>query len=80
MARDHVDETDDTELVAAIGLGDQAAMTEIVRRHREPVLAFARRRRDRLVHHFFDIDLDVLWLTVTGDLPDLLRVLGKSRD
>lgn len=31
--------------------------------------------RDRLVHHYFDIDLDVLWSTVESDLPGLLGVL-----
>ena len=37
------DEVDDRELVAAIRNGDDSAMAEIVRRHREPVVAFARR-------------------------------------
>jgi uncharacterized protein with HEPN domain len=31
--------------------------------------------RDRLVHHYFDINLDILWQTVTDDLPQLLAVL-----
>ena len=35
----------------------------------------AARMRDRLVHHYFDIDLDVLWATITDDLPELLAVL-----
>lgn len=35
----------------------------------------AARMRDRLVHHYFDIDLDVLWQTVTEDLPSLLVLL-----
>jgi uncharacterized protein with HEPN domain len=35
----------------------------------------AARMRDRLVHHYFDIDLDVLWQTVTEDLPALLALL-----
>lgn len=35
----------------------------------------AARTRDRLTHHYFDIDLDVLWRTVTADLPDLLHAL-----
>jgi uncharacterized protein with HEPN domain len=33
--------------------------------------------RDRLVHHYFDIDLDVLWSTVTDDLPGLLAALDR---
>lgn len=31
--------------------------------------------RDRLVHHYFDIDLDVLWMTITTDLPALITEL-----
>ena len=37
--------------------------------------AEAARMRDRLVHHYFDINLDVLWSTVTEDLPTLLSPL-----
>jgi uncharacterized protein with HEPN domain len=40
--------------------------------------AEAARMRDRLVHHHFDINLDVLWSTVTRDLPQLLRGLGAG--
>ena len=32
--------------------------------------------RDRLVHAYFDVNLDILWTTVTGDLPPLARALG----
>lgn len=38
----------------------------------------AARTRDRLVHHYFDIDLDVLWKTVTEDLPALLALLPEA--
>ena len=31
--------------------------------------------RHRLVHAYFDIDLDILWRTVQGDLPPLLESL-----
>jgi len=31
----------------------------------------------RLVHHCFDIDLDVLWATVSEDLPALLAALPE---
>ena len=37
----------------------------------------AARMRDRLVHHYFDIDLDILWATVTQDLPALLAMLPE---
>jgi RNA polymerase sigma-70 factor (ECF subfamily) len=38
-----LDEADDAALVAALGDHDDAAMAEIVRRHKAPVFAFARR-------------------------------------
>lgn len=38
----------------------------------------AARMRDRLIHHYFDIDLDVLWATVTVDLPALVNALPKT--
>ena len=37
----------------------------------------AARMRDRLVHHYFDIDLDVLWETITADLPRLLSSVPR---
>ncbi len=38
----------------------------------------AARMRDRLIHHYFDIDLDILWATVTEDLPSLLDALPQA--
>lgn len=40
----------------------------------------AARTRDHLVHHYFDIDLDVLWATISEDLPALLTVLPDTED
>ena len=33
--------------------------------------------RNRLIHVYFDIDLDRVWDTVTDDLPPLIGSLGK---
>jgi len=67
-----------TKLVEIVGeaakqLGPQA-------RGRFPSVAWddAARMRDRLVHHYFDVDLDVLWATVTVDLPTLLDALQQQ--
>ena len=27
--------------------------------------------RDRLIHHYFGVNLDVIWEIVTNDLPDV---------
>jgi len=33
--------------------------------------------RNRLIHGYFDIDLDIVWDTVMGDLPPLIAALEK---
>ena len=40
----------------------------------------AARMRDRLVHHYFDINRDILWTTVTEDLPALLAIVPRPED
>ncbi len=32
--------------------------------------------RNRLIHAYFDVDLDVLWSTITEDLPPLIEQLA----
>jgi uncharacterized protein with HEPN domain len=34
--------------------------------------------RDRLIHGYFDVNLDVVWETVTHDLPSLIAQLEKT--
>jgi len=31
--------------------------------------------RNRLIHAYFDVDLEIVWTTVTADFPDMVRVL-----
>ena len=33
--------------------------------------------RDRLIHGYFDVDLDIVWQIVTVDIPKLVTVLEK---
>lgn len=33
--------------------------------------------RNRLIHGYFDVDLDIVWQTVTGRLPELITQLKK---
>ena len=35
--------------------------------------------RDRLIHGYFDVNLDVVWETVTHDLPSLIAALQKRQ-
>jgi len=34
--------------------------------------------RNRLVHAYFDVDLDVVWTTVRHDLPPLVEALQAA--
>jgi len=34
--------------------------------------------RNRLIHAYFDIELDLVWVTVTKDLPPLIEALGRA--
>jgi uncharacterized protein with HEPN domain len=33
--------------------------------------------RNWLIHHYFDVNLDLVWETVTADLPELIEELTK---
>ena len=33
--------------------------------------------RDRLIHGYFDVDLDIIWSIIADDLPILIADLGK---
>lgn len=87
VGRSRVDlETDDllrlglTKLVEIVGEAAKQ-VTEATRAlHPSVPWSAAARMRDRLVHHYFDIDLDVLWSTVTEDLPALLSLVQRSVD
>ena len=35
--------------------------------------------RDILAHHYFEVDLDIVWDIVQNKLPELERDLGKNR-
>jgi uncharacterized protein with HEPN domain len=63
------------KLVEIVGEAAKAVSDDTRRRYPEVPWAAAARTRDRLTHHYFDINLDVLWSTVTEDLPALLAGL-----
>ncbi|HNS18739.1 MAG TPA: DUF86 domain-containing protein [Bacteroidales bacterium] len=33
--------------------------------------------RDKLIHHYLDVDLDVVWRTIEVDLPLLKELISK---
>lgn len=64
-----------TKLVEIVGEAAKHISPELQAATPDVPWAFAARMRDRLVHHYFDINLDILWHTVTEDLPGLLETL-----
>jgi uncharacterized protein with HEPN domain len=67
------------KLVEIVGEAAKAVSDDTRRRYPEVPWAAAARTRDRLTHHYFDINLDVLWSTVTADLLALLAGLHPVR-
>ncbi|MGH3929280.1 MAG: HepT-like ribonuclease domain-containing protein [Pseudonocardiaceae bacterium] len=67
-----------TKLVEIVGEAAKHVGAETRSRFPDVPWSDAARTRDRLTHHYFEIDLDVLWQTVTADLPDLLCALEDS--
>ena len=67
-----------TKLVEIVGEAAKQVSEPTRTAHPEVPWSAAARMRDRLIHHYFDIDLDILWVTVTADLPELLMVLPPA--
>jgi uncharacterized protein with HEPN domain len=61
-------------------VGEAAKLVSDETRRAMPQVAWmeAARMRDRLVHHYFDINLDVLWSTVVVDLPSLPEAVRRE--
>ena len=80
--RTEADLSDDWQLTLALLkcieiIGEAAARVGEDTRAKCPAMPWADMvgMRNRLVHAYFDIDLSLLWNTVTGDLPVLIREL-----
>jgi len=60
--------------------GEAASKVSADAAARFPAIPFAKivAMRNRLIHAYFDVDLDILWTTVKEDLPALLPVLGQA--
>lgn len=60
-----------SKLVEIVGEAAKKISEATRREYPEVPWSDAARMRDRLVHHYFAIDLDILWRTVTEELPAL---------
>ena len=59
-------------------LGEAASRVSLETREHYPNLPWraAASMRNRLIHGYFDIDRDILWATVTVELPALVEALS----
>jgi uncharacterized protein with HEPN domain len=68
-------------IVKSIEIIGEAASTitkEFRKKHKKIPWANIIAMRNRLIHVYFDIDLDRVWDTVTDDLPPLIAALEKT--
>ena len=58
-------------------IGEAASRTTVAARAGHPAVPWTQiiAMRNRLIHAYFDVDLQVVWDTVTVDLPQLVTVL-----
>jgi uncharacterized protein with HEPN domain len=61
-------------------LGEAASKVSSDTSARFPAIPFIKiaAMRNRLIHAYFDVDLDIVWTTVREDLPALLPTLDQA--
>ena len=61
-------------------LGEAASKVSTEASARFPDIPFSKivAMRNRLIHAYFDVDLDIVWTTVSEDLPALLPSLERA--
>lgn len=61
-------------------LGEAASKLGEEVRRRNPDIPYVQMvaMRNRLIHAYFDVNLDIVWTTVSEDLPPLLAVLDHA--
>jgi len=64
-------------LLEIIGEAARGITNEFQRDHPELAWKSMVGMRDRLIHGYFDINLDILWETVRNDLPPLIDKIEK---
>lgn len=61
-------------------IGEAASNVSEQTRAQHPLIPWQiiRATRNRLIHAYYDVDLDVVWQTVTDDLPPLVSALEAA--
>jgi uncharacterized protein with HEPN domain len=61
-------------------IGEAGSAVSQAFRERHPQIQWKKMTdmRNRLIHGYFDVDYDIVWDTITHDLPDLIAALEKN--
>lgn len=67
----------ETRLLEVLGEAARGVSDEF--RSRYPTIPWSQMAatRDRLIHGYFDVDLDIVWEILTADLPDVIVQLER---
>ena len=66
-----------TRLIELIGEAARRVSSDLRLRHPEIPWSLIVGTRDRLAHGYIEVDYDIIWRIVTGDLPPLIVQLEK---
>ena len=60
-------------------VGEAARGVSEALRHRQPTVPWSQitGTRDRLIHGYFNVDLDIVWAIIQKDLPSLIADLNR---
>ena len=64
-------------LLEVLGEAAKGVSSEFRGRHPQIPWKDVTGTRDRLIHGYFDVDLEIVWAIVTSDLPPLIASLEK---
>ena len=65
------------QLLEVIGEAARGISPQFREAHPEVAWKKMTRMRDRLIHGYYDVNLDVVWQTVTEDLPPLITQMEE---
>lgn len=65
------------QLVEDIGEASKQVSAEVQEMHPEIPWSSLARTRDRLIHRYHDINLDIIWRIVTEHLPEVVAALAR---
>jgi uncharacterized protein with HEPN domain len=67
-----------TKLIEIIGEAANKVTNATQKKHPEIAWASIIAMRNKLSHGYFDIDNDIVWATITDDLPPLIDLLERA--